>query len=607
MDEATWTQLREYPHIHEGAPNDFGSLAAMTQLCVVCPPRAGWHRTRKLPRLDLGPEVGVRSLVVWFGLVLTSCGSDGGTAPSLTGVVETCAGDIPAAPTGEVCGVSGDPAASALVLRGDVLGEGVTYEGGSVVVSRKSGTIDCVGCDCAIPADAADIHCPDAVISPGLINAHDHITFGVGAPLDWGTERFDNRHDHRGGGAHTLLEVSGDSSSEAVTWVETRQLLAGVTSVVGSGAAPGGLRNLDRSANTEGIDIGQVAIDTFPLGDADRRQATEGCGTYRISNAAFQEASAYLPHLGVGIGASAANAVRCSLGLGADAVDLVEPSTAIVHGIAVTAAEVAEIAAADASVVWSARSDLALFGDTAPVTVYDALDVPIALGTDWSATGSATMLRELACVDAFNATYLDGHFSDEALWRMATANGADATGAGGVLGRLSTGFAADIVVYGNAGRSLHRAVLEADLSDVQLVLRGGVALTGDADVVAAVLPAADFAACETLEDCVDGHVVCLDGSHTLSELRGALTDPYDLTICGVPSDEPTCVPSRAESGSPMYPGDDDVDGDNATGDNCPSVFNPGRPLEDGVQGDADGDGIGDACDACPLDAGEDCD
>ena len=37
-------------------------------------------------------------------------------------------------------------------------------------------------------------------------------------------------------------------------------------------------------------------------------------------------------------------------------------------------------------------------------------------------------------------------------------------------------------------------------------------------------------------------------------------------------------------------------------DNCVKVFNPARPLDNGKQADADGDGLGDACDPCPLTA-----
>ncbi len=39
-------------------------------------------------------------------------------------------------------------------------------------------------------------------------------------------------------------------------------------------------------------------------------------------------------------------------------------------------------------------------------------------------------------------------------------------------------------------------------------------------------------------------------------------------------------------------------------DDCPTVFNPPRPADGFVQADWDADGIGDACDRCPLVSGE---
>src|SRR5690606_2400703 len=74
-----------------------------------------------------------------------------------------------------------------------------------------------------------------------------------------------------------------------------------------------------------------------------------------------------------------------------------------------------------------------------------------------------------------------------------------------------------------------------------------------------------------------------------------------------------CVPQRApknmNEGSSVYmegPRDGDRDGDGILDgdDNCPNVFNPIRPMDMGVQPDFDADGFGDACDPCPLVAGE---
>jgi len=72
--------------------------------------------------------------------------------------------------------------------------------------------------------------------------------------------------------------------------------------------------------------------------------------------------------------------------------------------------------------------------------------------------------------------------------------------------------------------------------------------------------------------------------------------------------EPSCTPTRptATLGSTVFTGAtsaEDTDGDGiANGDdNCPMVFNPVRPVDMGIQGDADADEEGDACDPCPLD------
>ena len=50
----------------------------------------------------------------------------------------------------------------------------------------------------------------------------------------------------------------------------------------------------------------------------------------------------------------------------------------------------------------------------------------------------------------------------------------------------------------------------------------------------------------------------------------------------------------------------DGDGIMDNKDNCKKVFNPIRPMDGGVQADTDGDGIGDACDKCPLKADSHC-
>jgi hypothetical protein len=100
----------------------------------------------------------------------------------------------------------------------------------------------------------------------------------------------------------------------------------------------------------------------------------------------------------------------------------------------------------------------------------------------------------------------------------------------------------------------------------------------------------------------------LDPAMSLGHLSSSNNDSYPLFFCTEPPDEPTCVPSRPDEygGTILLSGpeqDRDGDGINDLLDNCPLVFNPIRPLDEGVQADADGDGIGDLCDPSPTGVG----
>ncbi|MGE3455304.1 MAG: thrombospondin type 3 repeat-containing protein, partial [Kofleriaceae bacterium] len=158
------------------------------------------------------------------------------------------------------------------------------------------------------------------------------------------------------------------------------------------------------------------------------------------------------------------------------------------------------------------------------------------------------------------------------------------------------------------GKSGYRAVLEAESQDVVLVMRAGKALYGDAQLVEA-LTTGD---CDEIDVCNTSKRLCLKAEvgKTYTALKDAVgANMYPAFACGVPDNEPSCTPKRPEAidGSTVYSGEPtagDADGDGIadSSDNCPMVFNPVRPVDEGAQGDSDEDGAGDACDVCPLDA-----
>lgn len=536
---------------------------------------------------------------------------DGG-APARGPRVTTCPGDALPSLAAGTCSVTAGGAAT--LITGDVLTPGEVFRGGQVLVDA-AGLIRCVGCDCSAAdgaATATRVVCPDGVVSPGLINAHDHLTFAQNSPYTRTAERYEHRHDwRRGGRGHTRLSSAGSASNDQVAWGELRFVLGGATAVNGSGGVAGFLRNLDRGT-MDGLGQPVVRYETFPLGDSAGALLATGCGYPSIDTAAdIASVESYTPHVAEGIGVEARNEFLC---IRTGANDLVQPQSAFVHGVGLLPPDISEMATQGTALIWSPRSNVTLYGDTARVTEYARLGVAIALGSDWIVSGSMNMLRELRCADSLDANFFGDFFSDEAVWLMATRDAAAALAVDDAVGVIATGHVADLAIFNGTTHRDHRAVIDAAPGDVALVLRGGAALYGDATLVAA-LPGGDM--CDPLDVCGVGKRVCVSrdlGGRGLAALTSANSGRYPLFFCGEPTNEPSCLPERNAmgalpnpivSGSTRYSGVSsatDMDGDGVPNamDDCPRVFNPIRPVDNGAQGDTDRDGVGDACDPCPL-------
>lgn len=539
-------------------------------------------------------------------------------------VVTECPGPLPPAPDDGVCSYESGTG-DGLLISGVVLTPGEVLRGGEVLIDG-TGNITCVGCDCAAADDVSRIDCLHGVISPGLINPHDHITYTNNVPYTATDERYEHRNQwRRGWSGHTELDYNSDADRQEILWGELRMVMGGATSLNGSGSTSGFLRNLDKNEQ-EGLGRSPVDYSSYPLGDWDATILANSCNYPDIETAAsIADVSAYTPHIAEGIILEARNEFFC---VREGSTDLVQEQSAFMHGIGLTPLDIAEMSLDGTDLIWSPRTNISLYGDTARVTEYHALGVRIALGTDWIITGSMNMLRELQCADLLNDYYLrrdDGlpYFTSEELWLMATRDAARVLGVGDVLGTLAPGRAADIAIFDGSTNSDHRAVIDAEPQEVVLVLRRGdeanparvLPLFGDDDLVAAMQGGED---CDVLDVCGVDKAVCVaretNDEEDLASLEAANSSFYPLFFCGSPEGEPSCVPWRdAEApftdpevnGSNRYTGEssaDDEDGDGIPNvdDNCPRIFNPIRPIDDNLQADIDFDGLGDACDPCPL-------
>jgi hypothetical protein len=511
--------------------------------------------------------------------------------------VEAC----PGRPAPESCRLSGD-STRGVRLRGTLLEPHVTRRR-AVLDIDEAGNIRCAACDCGDPGEALVIDCPGLVIAPGLINLHDHLGYAGTPPLQHAGDLYQHRSDWRlGENGHDALPFVGRASTAQVLAQELRMVMGGATSTVGAGGRRGLLRNLDVAGLSERLLPGMIRAETFPLDDASRAENAAACefGPNPDTAHVGQRAQAYVAHLGEGTDERAEHELRCALG----SLDLLRQNSAVVHAMALSRSDAQELARRGASVVWSPRSNLDLYGSTAPVGLLSSLGVRIALGTDWLASGSMNLLRELSCARRYNSQVLGGFFDSAQLLRMVTDDAAWALGLEQRLGELRPGLVGDIAVFSEPEGEPRAAVVEATTDDVRLVLRQGAPLYGDAEVVAAF---AGKDACEELLVCGRARRACVaETGLGLQEIRQAGEAVYPLFSCEDPPLEPQCaalVTTECPAGEsscdapslvrPWDARDGDSDGVADIADNCARAPNT-------EQHDADGDGRGDACDPCPA-------
>ena len=131
--------------------------------------------------------------------------------------------DCPNAPSSPpavgVCEVT--PGDSHLLVEATLLTRDAVLKKAHLLID-PDGMIACASCDCSGQsgfATATRIICAEGVVSPGLINLHDHIDWADSPPVDHGNERYDHRHDWRKGlRGHTKLTIPSSTSDLGPSW-----------------------------------------------------------------------------------------------------------------------------------------------------------------------------------------------------------------------------------------------------------------------------------------------------------------------------------------------------------------------------------------------------
>lgn len=477
---------------------------------------------------------------------------------------------------------------------------------GYVVYSSSTGSISCVGDDCDV--SGAEVVCTEGVISPGLIDAHNHLQYNILPPWQIGPE-FEDRYEWQSDDRYddykeAYNQVKDDYSCEIMKWAEARELVYGTTAAVGSSGDYDCIdtlvRNLDEGSQASGLDSYSIDYSASNVTSS----LDDGDGASTTSELASGALDAALYHVAEGKDGSVRDEIDHMTDIG-----MVGPGQYYVHSADATTAQLAQMAADGTGLIWSPRSNLALYGTTTPVEIAQALGVPWAIGTDWTPSGSLAPAPELACAADWLAAK-GNPLTDVQLWEKATTDAARAVGADGVLGQLAPGMKADIAVF-TWDRTPYRKIIEAQVTDVRLVVVDGRAAYGLTDLVSTL--ANDAGYCEPLDVCGESRSICVqdgtsgDDAGTLADVEATLNAalagismPAGYEYAGELFPIFTCTDER-ESCNLASPTSGDADGDGVADgeDLCPDAYDPN-------QWDEDGDGVGDTCDDCPLTAEADC-
>jgi 5-methylthioadenosine/S-adenosylhomocysteine deaminase len=366
-----------------------------------------------------------------------------------------------------------------IALTGTLVMPETMIENGTVLI--QDGRIIASGAHVTVPAGAKVVH-TDGIIAPGLIDLHNHLSWNI-FPRWKPIEEFGNRYDWQQKSVykiqmtapHELITKEG-LECEAERYAEVKAITEGETSVTGSmhGSCVQHLtRNLDVDPEL-GPGLGKIIYDVFPL-----QMSPEALADADAALSAHPRGS-LLIHLGEGAPHDAAAAREFAMLKGRG---LLRPGVSLIHGVAITSEEFTEMSAAGVGLIWSPRSNVELYGDTANIAAAKAAGVHIALAPDWSPTGSDGLLGELNYASMWNQTQTPLPFTEKDLVMMATANAAKLVNLSGEIGSLAPGHAADLIVLRKSGpdgsHDAYWTITHSSPQDLELVLIGGRALYGD--------------------------------------------------------------------------------------------------------------------------------
>ena len=155
-----------------------------------------------------------------------------------------------------------------------------------------------------------------------------------------------------------------------------------------------------------------------------------------------------------------------------------------VHATDATIPQLAQMRSEGTTIIWSPRSNLDLYAQTTPADIAMNMGVSVALGPDWTWSGSANPVREMRCAQEYLMSR-NSKYNDHRVRMMGTSDAARSVGLDGILGTLEEGMLADISIF-SYSETPYKPLIEANPLDTKAVIIQGKAIYGTSELIAKI-------------------------------------------------------------------------------------------------------------------------
>lgn len=328
----------------------------------------------------------------------------------------------------------------------------------------------------------------DGFVYPGLIDTHNHVHYNV-IP-QWSNGQYPNRYAWQMDPEYLekvenqfVRESDSGETADAILYGEARSVIGGATLIQSNYAKPQAeqfIRNLDvphyRAESYTG------PIDKMDPVVSEKLKDNLNGNTQRL-------------FFHIAEGKKSDSATQAEFGILKDK-GFLHRGVVVIHGIALTPANFAEMKQNNMHLVWSPRSNMKLYGETTDVQAALEANLPVAIAPDWTVTGSSNMLDELR----FARNYLNRNkkaqdkFPAQKLFEMATKNAAEVAGVSDKLGSIEVKKCADFLItrklvhYDKKADAFQKldafdSLVQCTPADVKLVMVAGRPVYGDSELM----------------------------------------------------------------------------------------------------------------------------